>query len=236
MQKVIHKADTRGTADHGWLKANHSFSFAGYHNPERTRFGVLRVLNDDRIQGGGGFGRHPHDNMEIITVMLEGSLEHKDSMGNVGVIGENEIQVMSAGKGVEHSEYNHSDTDEANLLQIWIFPKERDIEPRYDQKKFDPELRKNKIHTIVTPDGNDDSIWINQNGFISLLDLSEGNSVDYKMNLEKNGVYIFVINGTLTIADEELKVRDAIGISESESFKIKATSDAKMIFIEIPMN
>ena len=236
MQKVIHKADTRGTADHGWLKANHSFSFAGYHNPERTRFGVLRVLNDDRIQRGGGFGRHPHDNMEIITVMLEGSLEHKDSMGNVGVIGENEIQVMSAGKGVEHSEYNHSDTDEANLLQIWIFPKERDIEPRYDQKKFDPELRENKIHTIVTPDGKDDSIWINQNGFISLLDLSEGNSVDYKMNLEKNGVYIFVINGTLTIADEELKVRDAIGISESESFKIKATSDAKMIFIEVPMN
>lgn len=236
MQKVIHKADTRGTADHGWLKANHSFSFAGYHNPERTRFGVLRVLNDDRIQGGGGFGRHPHDNMEIITVMLEGSLEHKDSMGNVGVIGENEIQVMSAGKGVEHSEYNHSDTDEANLLQIWVFPKERDIDPRYDQKKFNPELRKNKIHTIVTPDGKDDSIWINQNGFISLLDLDEGKAVDYKMNLEKNGVYIFVINGTVTIADEELKDRDAIGISEVESFEIKASSDAKLIFIEVPMN
>lgn len=236
MQKVIHKADTRGTADHGWLKANHSFSFAGYHNPERTRFGVLRVLNDDRIQGGGGFGMHPHDNMEIITVMLEGSLEHKDSMGNVGVIGENEIQVMSAGKGVMHSEYNHSDNDEANLLQIWIFPKERDIEPRYDQKKFDPELRKNKIHTIVTPDGKDDSIWINQSGFISLLDLNEGNSVDYKMNLEKNGVYVFVISGDVSIASEELNQRDAIGISESESFEIKASSDAKLIFIEVPMN
>ncbi len=235
MKKTIHRADSRGHANHGWLDSHHSFSFAGYHNPERMHFGMLRVLNDDWVAGGKGFGTHPHDNMEIVSIPLSGALEHKDTTGNAKVIRTNDVQIMSAGSGLMHSEYNHSATDKVNFLQIWVFPKERNIEPRYEQKTFDPADRVNTIKTVVSPDAHDDAIWINQDAYFSLGNFNADKKAAYNMQKEGNGVYVFVIKGEVDIANEALGTRDAIGVSEATTVDFKAKTDVELLFIEVPM-
>jgi len=235
MEKVIHKAEDRGHANHGWLDAHHSFSFANYYNPERTRFGVLRVLNDDIIQGGEGFGTHPHDNMEIVTIPLTGELAHKDSTGNKEVIRKNEVQIMSAGSGLTHSEFNNSKTDEINLLQLWVFPKERNIKPRYDQKVFEPADRQNKIQTLVSPK-DENALWINQDAYFSRADIDKEVDVEYELNTKKNGVYIFVIEGKVEIDGELLSKRDAMGVTEADKIKITAKEKSEVLLIEVPLN
>jgi len=234
-KSVIHRANTRGYFNHGWLKTRHTFSFAGYYDKDRVHFGMLRVLNDDIILPGEGFGTHPHDNMEIVTIPISGSLAHRDSMGHEEVIIENEIQVMSAGSGLTHSEYNASDKEEVNLLQIWVFPKEHDIEPRYDQKIFDSYLMKNEIFTVVSPEKNEDTLWINQDAYFSLCELDEGKNIDYKIKSEGNGVYVFIINGQVTVENELLGNRDGMGIEDVNKINIKAETGSKILLIEIPM-
>lgn len=236
MKKIIHTADSRGYLDHGWLKTHHTFSFNTYYDPERIRFGLLRVLNDDTIEPGMGFGTHPHDNMEIVTIPLSGTLEHQDSTGHRQVLNTNEIQIMSAGSGLTHSEYNHSDSEEVTLLQIWVFPKLRDITPRYDQKVFDPEKRKNTILTVVSPEENDNSMWINQDAYFSLSSLDAGKKLNYKIKHKNNGLYAFVIDGTIETAEEVLNKRDAIGLSEVDNIDIKATSNSDVLLIDVPMH
>ena len=236
MQTIFHPADSRGSADHGWLNAKHSFSFAGWFNPERIQFGALRVLNDDIIQGGMGFGTHPHDNMEIITIPLRGDLEHKDSMGNAEVIKEGEIQVMSAGTGVQHSEYNKNPDKEINLLQLWIFPDKRNVTPRYAQLPIHTLHKKNETFQILSPNADDDGVWIHQNAWFHMLDLEEAQSVYYDLKAEGNGVYAFVIEGEVEIGEQLLGRRDALGITETATFEISAHQDAEVLLIEVPMN
>jgi len=236
MKKRIFKSEDRGSADHGWLKAKHSFSFANYYDQEKIRFGTLRVLNDDIVQPKMGFGKHPHDNMEIVTIPLKGELAHEDSTGNKEVIKQNEIQIMSAGSGLTHSEFNNSNTEEVNLLQIWVFPKVKNIEPRYDQKVFDPSERKNKIHTVVSPEKNDGILWINQNAFFSISDTDKDVTLKYEVKSEGNGVYFFVIEGKVEIDGEILNKRDAVGIEDTDSFEINFKENSKVLFIEVPMN
>jgi redox-sensitive bicupin YhaK (pirin superfamily) len=235
MKKEIHRAESRGFADHGWLKSYHSFSFASYYNPERMGFGLLRVLNDDTVSPGMGFGEHPHDNMEIVSIPLKGSLEHRDSMGNKMVIGPNEVQIMSAGKGVRHSEYNHSKTEEVKFLQIWVLPKERNIKPRYEQKVFKAEERRNKFQTVVSPEQTDGALWINQDARFVLTDLKNGKALTYSLKDEAKGVYIFVLEGSIETSGETLKRRDAIGVSETMKIEIKALENAEILLIEVPM-
>ena len=235
MQKTIHRADSRGHADHGWLNAHHSFSFANYYNPERIRFGTLRVLNDDIVQPGEGFGTHPHDNMEIVTIPLRGELAHKDSTGNKEVIRPNEVQIMSAGSGLTHSEFNNSKTEEINLLQIWVFPKEKNIKPRYDQKVFDPADRINKIKTVVSP-SDKDALWINQDAYFSLSGLDKDKTVNYQMKSKGNGLYVFLIEGKIEIEGETLGRRDAIGLELINEIEIKAVEKSEVLLIEVPMN
>jgi len=234
MNTVVHKSDSRGFADHGWLRSRHSFSFAGYYNPDRVHFGALRVLNDDIVAGGQGFGTHPHDNMEIVSIPLYGDLEHKDSTGTGEVIRTGDVQIMSAGSGLRHSEFNHSKDDEVQFLQIWVFPKERDIEPRYDQKSFGIESRMNKFQTVVSPD-DEAALWINQDAYFSLANLDAGTHLNYEVNKPGNGVYFFVLNGDLTIAEENLLSRDAIGVSDANNIAVKAKSYAEVLAIEVPM-
>lgn len=236
MKKTIHKAESRGHADHGWLNAHHSFSFAGYQNPKKVRFGLLRVLNDDIVQPGMGFGTHPHDNMEIITIPLKGELAHEDSTGNIEVIKRNEVQIMSAGSGLTHSEFNGSQTDLVNLLQIWVFPKEKDITPRYEQKIFNPEDRKNIFKTIVSPEKDSEALWINQDAYFSLGNLDEAKTVLYNINHKGNGLYVFVIEGEVEIDGDKLSRRDAVGLEEIESVEIKAGKNSEVLLIEVPMN
>lgn len=232
---VIHRADTRGHANHGWLDSHHTFSFARYYNPERMGFGLLRVINDDVVAGGMGFGAHPHDNMEIISIPLSGTLEHQDSTGNREVIRTNDVQIMSAGFGLTHSEYNHSKTEQVNFLQIWVFPKLKDITPRYEQKTFKPEDRQNKLQIVVSPEKDGEAVWINQDAWFSLGTLQSGFAEDYKIHKSGNGVYAFVINGEVEIEGNKLSKRDGLGISETESFTIKANSDAELLLMEVPM-
>jgi len=237
MKNIIHKAADRGTADHGWLKAAHSFSFANYYNPEKVHFGKLRVLNDDIVAPSKGFGMHPHEDMEIITIPLSGALKHSDNMGNEGVITTGEVQVMSAGSGVLHSEFNSSETEPVNLFQIWIFTDEKGHKPRYDQKKFNPEERKNKWQLLVSPDGQNESLWIHQNAFISVVDYDAEGTIDYELNSAKNGVYFMLIEGQATIDDAPLEKRDAVGCWEiTEPLKISFSQKSKLLAIEIPMN
>jgi len=236
MKTVFHKASERGHADHGWLNARHSFSFASYHDPSKVHFGLLRVLNDDIVAPGMGFGMHPHDNMEIVTIPLKGTLEHKDSMGNVGVIKPNEIQAMSAGSGLMHSEYNHSKTEPINLLQIWVFPKVKNIEPRYDQRVFTEEEKNGKFKTIVAPIKSDDIMWINQDAYFSLGKFKAGNEIDYSIQHKNNGAYIFIIEGQATIEGQKLEKRDALGVWETNNISIKINSDTEILVIEVPMN
>lgn len=235
MKTVIHKSNSRGHANHGWLDTNHTFSFANYYNPERMHFGALRVLNDDFVEGGMGFGTHGHDNMEIISIPLSGDLEHKDSMGNTTVIKENDVQVMSAGSGVHHSEYNKNKDKKVNFLQIWVFPKERDIKPHYDQKTFKPEDRTNKLQLVVSPDKEGGSVQINQNAWFHLGTLKKGFTGTYEMRNEKNGLYAFVIDGDVRLNNEALKRRDGMGISETDKVTISADTDAEILLMEIPM-
>lgn len=235
MNSVLHKASTRGHANHGWLDSHHTFSFAGYHDPKRVNFGALRVLNDDIVKGGAGFGQHPHDNMEIISIPLTGSLEHGDNTGGRGIIKSGEVQIMSAGSGLAHSERNASKTEDVNFLQIWVFPKERNITPRYDQKFFDSAQRKNKFQTVVSPDKGDDSLWINQDAWFSLGSFSKQAVVEYSLKKKGNGVYAFVIQGDVTIDGITLNRRDGVGIWESEKISMVAASDAEVLLMEVPM-
>ncbi|NGY36211.1 pirin family protein [Flavobacterium sp. XN-5] len=232
---VLHKADTRGHADHGWLNAYHSFSFASWYNPERVQFGALRVLNDDTIAGGMGFGTHPHDNMEIITIPLEGDLAHKDSMGNTEVIKNGDVQVMSAGTGVKHSEFNPNDGQRTKLLQIWVFPNKQNVEPRYQQISLNPEERKNKIQQILSPNADDEGVWIHQDAWFHLGKFDKGVKATYNLKKEGNGVYAFVLSGNVTINGQELETRDGLGIWEVNSLTIEAISDAEFLLMEIPM-
>ncbi len=234
METILHKANTRGTANFGWLDSKHTFSFGHYYDPDRVNFGALRVLNDDIVEPGMGFGTHPHDNMEIISIPLSGSLAHKDSTGNEKVIKTGEVQIMSAGTGITHSEYNHSKSEKVNFLQIWVIPDKRDIEPRYDQKEFSREDRINKIQRVVSPNG-DDTLWINQNSWFSLSSLSSDKSVEYDLKSPKNGLYIFLINGSIKVGDTVLDKRDGLGIFNSEKVSIIALQNSEILLIEVPI-
>lgn len=236
MKRILFKASDRGTADYGWLKPNYYFSFAQYHNPEKVHFGLLRVLNDDFIGGGGAFPTHPHDNMEIVTIPFTGALKHKDSTGGEGVIKAGDIQIMSAGSGVQHSKANASATDPVTLFQVWVFPKERNIKPRYDQKTFDVTQRANQWQTVLSPIDADNALWINQDARFSLTNLQAGKEINYVNGFKNNGVFLVVINGSVEIDGQQLNKRDALGISETESFTVKASEDAELLAIEIPMN
>ena len=235
-KSIIHKADTRGAADHGWLNARHSFSFANYYNPERLHFGVLRVLNDDTVAAGMGFGKHPHDNMEIITIPLEGAIEHKDSMGNQGIIKYGDVQVMSAGTGIQHSEFNASKTDPLKLFQIWLFPNKKNVQPRYDQVTLNVNDRHNKLQQILSSDKDKDGIWIYQDAWFSMGTFDKDFSVDYNIKRKTNGVYIMVIKGTVTVDGNKLSDRDAIGVWDTDKITIVAnTQDAEILVMDVPM-
>ncbi|MDQ3192254.1 MAG: pirin family protein [Bacteroidota bacterium] len=236
MGKILYPANERGFADHGWLQAKHSFSFADYYDPNKIHFGQLRVLNDDIVAPGMGFAQHPHENMEIITLILKGALEHKDSMGHVSVIKQGEVQIMSAGKGITHSEYNHSKTEPVNLLQIWVFPKIKNIEPRYDQKIFSINDRINKFQTIISPEKEDNKMWINQDAYFSLCHLKAGETIQYNLKNIKNAVYLFVMEGKAEVAKETLNNRDAIGVTGAETTTIKSHVDTDFLIIELPIN
>jgi redox-sensitive bicupin YhaK (pirin superfamily) len=236
MKTLLFKAADRGTADYGWLKPNYYFSFAQYHDPAKVHFGLLRVLNDDFIAGGGAFPTHPHDNMEIVTIPFTGALKHKDSTGGEGIIQAGDIQIMSAGSGVQHSEANASATDPVTLFQVWIFPKERNIKPRYDQKTFDIAERSNQWQTVVSPFAADQALWINQDARFSLTNLAAGKEISYTTAFKNNGVFLVVINGSAEINGQQLHKRDALGISEIEKFSVIASEDAELLAIEIPMN
>lgn len=232
---IIHEADTRGMANHGWLKSRHTFSFADYYNPERMGFGALRVINDDSVEAGMGFGTHPHRDMEIISIPLEGSLRHNDSEGNARVIKKGEVQIMSAGTGIAHSEYNASEKDPVKFLQIWVMPKKPGIKPRYEQKLFSHEDRKNKIQTVVSPDGRDGSVSINQDAFFSLSDIDTGKAVTYQKQLSRNGVYLFILDGEIEIDGQALKARDGIGLAQFERIKLSAKTKAGVLLMEVPV-
>ncbi|WP_339694273.1 pirin family protein [uncultured Roseivirga sp.] len=234
MKTVVYTSESRGSANHGWLKSRHTFSFAGYHNPERVHFGALRVLNDDEVDGGQGFGAHPHDNMEIVSIPLQGDLEHKDSTGRNEVIRQGDVQIMSAGTGIQHSEFNHNKDEAVHFLQIWVFPKERNITPRYEQKTYLVEDRMNKFQTVVSPNGGD-ALWINQDAEFNLTNLDAGTKLTYEVKHPGNGVYVFVLNGELIAANEKLDTRDAVAVTETNSFEIKAKSYAEVLVIEVPM-
>jgi len=236
MKTVIYPKDSRGKSELGWLHSRFSFSFANYYNPENMGFGLLRVLNDDTVEPGTGFGTHPHDNMEIITIILDGALEHKDSMGTGSVIRNGEVQVMSAGIGITHSEMNPSQTDKVSLLQLWIFPRERNLKPRYDQKKYPIEERKNILKTVVSGFNTEDALYIHQDAAITLGHIEKGKELNYKNIKPGNGYYLFVISGKINLLDKELNERDAIGISGVEQFSIKAAEESRFVVIEVPMN
>lgn len=232
---ILHPADSRGKADHGWLQSCHTFCFANYYDPERTNFGALRVINDDIIAPGKGFGRHPHRDMEIITIPLEGSLKHEDSLGSQGIITRGEVQVMSAGTGIFHSEFSDA-LVVSKLLQIWVMPKKLGVTPRYDQKAFPLEQRKDTFQLIVSPDGRQGSLAINQEAFFSLAEISSGNILNYMPFETKNGIYFFVISGSLLINGIKVNPRDGLGLEVSEVIKIEALSHSEILLMEVPMN
>jgi quercetin 2,3-dioxygenase len=236
MKTRIQRASERGTADHGWLKPNFYFSFAGYYDPAKVHFGLLRVLNDDFIEGGGKFHTHPHDNMEIVTIPLSGAVHHKDNTGGEGIIKAGDVQIMSAGSGVLHSEANASATDLLNLFQIWVFPKEKNIKPRYDQRTFDVKDRANNWQVVVSPREEDSALWINQDARFALANLNAGKTLTYENAFKGNGVYLVVINGMVQVGDTVLNKRDAMGIWETDSFSITASEDAELLAVEVPMH
>lgn len=234
MKTKIQRAGDRGHAQHGWLNTYHSFSFGHWYDPTKINFGALRVLNDDEIGAGEGFGAHPHDNMEIVTIPLKGSVAHKDSTGTDGIIKTGDVQIMSAGTGIRHSEFNASKTESLSLLQLWVIPKKRNIEPRYDQKTFKSEDRENKWQIVVSPDDKG-ALWINQDSIFALSHLSKGSFLTYTNKFSGSGVYLFIIGGAVDISNEILESRDAIEITNADSFDIKANEDSEILVIEVPM-
>lgn len=232
---ILHRANTRGHANHGWLNSYHSFSFANYYNPERMHFGALRVLNDDQVEAGMGFGTHPHDNMEIISIPLEGDLEHKDSMGTTAIIKKGDIQVMSAGTGITHSEYNKNKDKPVKFLQIWVFPNKRNVTPRYSQITLKELDRHNKLQQIVSPNENDEGAWINQNAWFHLGKFDKGVQQDYRLKLKGNGLYAFVLEGELNINNITLNDRDGLGISDTDTIALLAKSNCEFLLMEVPM-
>ena len=233
---ILHKANTRGEANHGWLESRHTFSFANYHNADRMNFGVLRVLNDDKVNVGMGFSTHHHDNMEIISIPLEGDLEHKDSMGNTTVIKNGDIQVMSAGSGISHSEYNKNKDKLVKFLQIWVFPNKRNVTPRYDQITLDENARKNKFQQILSPNPDDEGVWIHQDAWFHLGNFESGIATEYKIKKSGNGVYAFIIKGSAIIENQQLETRDGFGIWEVDKIHITSNSDdTEILLMEVPM-
>ena len=235
MKTTIHKAGTRGHADHGWLNAWHSFSFAGYYEPSRVHFGALRVLNDDTVAGGMGFDTHPHDNMEIITIPLSGKLEHRDSMGNTGIISKGEVQVMSAGTGIRHSEKNKLADEHLKLLQIWVFPDKKNVQPRYDQRAFDLDGSKNSFINIVSPMNEGDGLQIHQDAWFQLGKFDKRTKHSYELKDKEHGVYVFVIEGSVTVNGEVLGRRDGAGITEADQLEIEFLEDGELLLMELPV-
>ncbi len=237
MKNILHKADTRGHANHGWLDSYHSFSFASYQNPERIHFGALRVLNDDTVAGGMGFGTHPHDNMEIISIPTSGDLEHFDNMGNKQVIRQGDVQVMSAGTGIQHGEKNKNKDKEVRFFQIWVFPNKKNVTPRYEQKSFSDGDKHNKLLTVVSPIGNTDGgVQIHQDAWFSLGKLDKGIETTYQLKKQTNGVYAFIIEGDVTINGEKLNRRDGLGITDASMLTIQAVTDAEILLMEVPLS
>lgn len=234
MKTILHKANTRGHANHGWLNSYHTFSFAGYYNPDRIHFGALRVLNDDTVAGGMGFGKHPHDNMEIVSIPLSGDLEHNDTTGRHEIIKQGDVQIMSAGSGIAHSEKNANHNKEVKFLQIWVMPKERNIAPRYEQKSFPLAERKNTLQTVVAPD-NAEAVWINQNAWFTLGNFDASQTTSYSLNNAKSGVYVLVIKGSVSVNGIALEERDGLGITESDVLNITADTDTEFLLMEVPM-
>ncbi|MEO6613543.1 MAG: pirin family protein [Chitinophagaceae bacterium] len=236
MKTILHKADTRGHANHGWLDSYHSFSFGGYHNPERVHFGALRVLNDDTVAGGMGFGTHPHENMEIISIPISGDLEHKDDMGNSQVIRQGDVQAMSAGTGIQHGEKNKNKDKEVKFFQVWLFPNKRNVTPRYDQKSFPDADRHNKLQLVVSPIGTPDGgVQIHQDAWFSLGKLDKDFATTYQVKKKGNGVYAFVIEGDVTVSGQQLNRRDGVGITETDSLDVIANTDAEILLMEVPL-
>lgn len=232
---VLHTSESRGLADHGWLVSRHTFSFANYHNPERMHFGVLRVLNDDYVAEGKGFGTHPHDNMEIISIPFSGDLQHRDSMGNIAVIKNGDVQVMSAGTGITHSEFNKNHDKAVKFLQIWVFPNKRNVTPRYDQLTLKKEERRNKLQQIVSPSPNDAGVWIHQNAWFYLSTLEQAQQVTHKLHTLENGAYIFVLSGQIKVNNQVLNTRDGYGIWNTDTLSFEATETAEFLVMEVPM-
>lgn len=234
-KSILHKANTRGDANHGWLHSKHTFSFANYHNPERMHFGVLRVLNDDIVSPGMGFGTHPHDNMEIISIPLEGDLEHKDSMGNLAVIKEGDVQVMSAGTGIKHSEFNKNKDKEVKFLQIWIFPNKKNITPRYDQISIRDIKKDNEFYQVLSPNANDQGVWIHQDAWFHLGKFDKGIETNYTLKKAGNGMYFFVLEGEVQIGNQIISKRDGFGVWDTEKINLKSLSDSRVLLMEVPM-
>jgi redox-sensitive bicupin YhaK (pirin superfamily) len=235
MLSILHKANSRGHADHGWLNSYHTFSFANYYDPDRINFGMLRVLNDDTVAGGRGFAHHPHEDMEIISIPLKGDLEHRDSMGNVAVIKEGDVQVMSAGTGINHSEKNHNLDKTVEFLQIWLLPNKRSVKPRYDQISLDPSKLNNNLLQILSPDQEDEGVWVHQDAWFHMGHLSKGFQSTYTLKNSANGVYAFVIEGQVNLAELKLDRRDGMGIWEIDHVEIEAITDSTLLLIEVPM-
>lgn len=235
MSTTIYKSNSRGHANHGWLDTHHTFSFGSYYDPSRIHFGALRVLNDDKIDGGTGFPKHPHDNMEIISIPLYGDLAHEDSMGTSSVIKENDVQVMSAGTGVVHSEFNHNKDKKTEFLQIWVFPREQGVAPRYGQHHFEPKDRINKFQLVVSPNAEEVDTWIHQDAWFHLSDFQEGYSDTYQIKKKGNGIFLFLLKGDLHVEAQQLNKRDAISFTDTDSIKIEAQSDTSFLIMEVPM-
>ena len=235
MKTIIHRNHTRGHVNHGWLDTYHTFSFANYYDPDRVQFGALRVLNDDTVQPGMGFGKHPHDNMEIITIPLFGDLEHKDSMGHEGVIREGDVQVMSAGKGIFHSEKNPNTNKEVKLLQIWVLPNKHDVEPRYDQISIRDLSVPNQFYQVLSPDKADQGVWIHQDAWFSVAELESGKSDIYHLKGKHHGVYLFIIEGQVNVAGEVLRQRDGLAVSEVVYLEVEASENSRVLLMEVPV-
>jgi len=233
---IIHKANSRGHADHGWLDTHHTFSFANYYNPERMNFGVLRVLNDDKVAPGRGFGKHPHDNMEIISIPLSGDLEHQDSMGNIAVIRQGDVQVMSAGTGIFHSEYNKNSDQEVRFLQIWLFPNKKNVQPRYDQISIREVEKRNEFFQILSPHSSDQGVWIHQNAWFNMAKADANRNLHYALQDPTNGVYLFLLEGEVKLNGETLSKRDGAGLWNIKDLDLETTKESKILLMEVPMS
>ena len=235
MITTYYPASQRGHVNFGWLESHHSFSFGNWHNREKVHFGALRVLNDDTVKGGKGFDTHPHENMEIITIPLKGALAHKDSTGADGIIYTGDVQIMSAGSGIRHSEYNASHYDPVTLLQIWIFPKLTGIKPRHDQQSFDPAARDGQWQVVVSPRPEDLALKINQDARLALTRLKAGASLTYYTVFPDNGIYIFVLEGQVEAHGNVLQRRDGLGVTQAGEIALNAVTDSELLAIEVPM-